>query len=179
MNRFLHMLRGSFLLIVCGVLASEHLSAGTAKKAVSVKLILSSASRSDGSEMGNVQVTYDDGTKARWTTKGNCSLARIAPDGTVGWTVNGPASRYSARGLRSNDTLVLCRKGKEVAIITSAMAFIEEWNFINEGRQLVLRTRASHGPSEIELYSVPSGNLVDSVKGYNANLPIWAIPYKD
>jgi hypothetical protein len=168
-----------FLLIVCGVLASEHSSADVAKKAVSVKIILSSASRADGSEMGNVQVTYDDGTKAHWTTKGNCSLARIAPDGTVGWTVSGPASRYSARGLRSNDTLVLCRKGKDVAIITSALAFIEEWNFINEGRMLVLRTRAAHGPSDIELHSVHSGKLLDSVKGYSDKLPIWAKPYKD
>ena len=165
--------------MACDICAAEQSGAEIAKKAVSVKIILSRTSKANGSEIGNVQVTYNDGAKARWTSRGNCSLARVAPDGTVGWTVNGPASRYSARGLRSNDTLVLCRKGKEVAIITSAMAFIEEWNFINEGRQLVLRTRASHGPSEIELYSVPSGNLVDSVKGYNANLPIWAMPYKD
>jgi hypothetical protein len=178
-NKFLRLLAGSILLIACDICAAEQSGAEITKKAASVKIILTHASKADGSEIGNVQVTYNDGAKARWTSRGNCSLARIAPDGTVGWTVNGPASRFSARGQRCNDTLVLCRKGKEVAIITSAMPYIEDWNFINEGRHIVLRTRGSHGPSEIELHSVASGKLVDSVKGYRDNLPIWAIPYKD
>jgi hypothetical protein len=81
--------------------------------------------------IGNVPVTYADGTRDLWTTKGNCSLAHVGSDGTVGWTANGSAVKInSADWMRPNGTLVLCRLGKVIAQIKSGKGFIEQWQFI-------------------------------------------------
>src|SRR5258708_37360799 len=85
--------------------------------------------------IGNVQVTYVDGTKDLWTTKGNCSLAHLGSDGTVGWTVNGSEVQInSADWMRPNGTLVLCRLGKVIGQINSGKSCIEQWQFIENGR---------------------------------------------
>ena len=89
----------------------------------------------------------------------------------MGWTVNGSESKVNASyTMRPNDTLVLCRKGKVIAQIKSAKAFIEKWDFIEGGGKLVLLTRASHGPADIKLHDAATGKLVDSVKAYSDNI---------
>jgi hypothetical protein len=95
------------------LVAGDQRGAEGTKQPVAVAIPGAGTATADDSAVGNVQVTYADGTKDRWTTKGNCSLARVAPDGTVGWTVNGPEIPVnSADMMRPNGTLVLCRKGK-------------------------------------------------------------------
>ena len=166
-------------LIATNLYAAGQAGAEATKQPTSARIIPPSGSKADGSEVGNVRVTYTDGTKDLWTTKGNCSLPQVSQNGTVGWTVNGPERKVNASyTMRPNDTLVLCWKGKVIAQIKSAKAFIEKWDFIERGK-LVLLTRASHGPADIELHDAATGKLIDSVKAYSDNLPEWAKPYKD
>jgi hypothetical protein len=159
--------------------AGDQTDAERTKQPVAVAILVAGAATADG-PVGNVQVTYADGTKDLWTTKGNCSLAGVAPDGTVGWTVNGSEIRVnSADMMRPNRTLILCRKGKVLASIKSGRAFIEKWAFSANGSQLVLVTRGSHGPADIELHDTATGRLIQSVRAYAENLPEWARPYAE
>ena len=160
--------------------AGDQRGAERTKQPVAVAILVAGSPTADDSAIGNVQVTYADGTKDLWTTKGNCSLPRVAPDGTIGWTVNGPEIPVnSADMMRPNGTLVLCRKGKVLASIRSGRAFIEKWAFNANGSQLVLVTRGSHGPADIELHDTATGKLIQSVRAYGENLPEWARPYAE
>lgn len=167
--------------ITAGTLfAGDQRDAERTKQPVAAEILVASAAKADDPAVGNVQVTYADGTKDLWTTKGNCSLPRVAPDGTVGWTVNGLEIQVnSADTMRPNGTLVLCRKGKILASIRSGKGFIEKWAFYANGSQLVLVTRGAHGPADIELHDTATGKLLASVKAYAENLPEWAKPYAD
>lgn len=152
------------------------------KQPISAEILPATAGKADANPnpIGNVQVTYADGTKDLWTTKGNCSLALVRADGTVGWTVHGPEVPInSADKMRPNGTLVLCRRGKVIAQIKSGKAYIEQWAFQANGSQLVLLTRGSHGPAEIELHDATTGKLIASVGASAGNLPEWAKPYAD
>jgi hypothetical protein len=179
-KKLLHTLFAGVFLIGCDLYATDLVGAETVKRPASVEILLSGAAKPDEPKIGNVWVTYTDGATDPWTTKGNCSLARLAVDGTVGWTTNEPETKVNASySMRPNNTLVLCRKGKVIAKVRSALPFIEEWKFTVDGRQLVLVTRASHGPADIELHEVDSGRLIETVKAYGENLPLWAQPFKE
>jgi hypothetical protein len=172
-----------FLLTLCLVLnvrAADQKGAEITKTPKSVEIVVASAATGEQPDIGNVQIIYSDGTKDRWTTKGNCSLARLSSDGTVGWTVHGVLSNVaSSYKLRPYDTLVLCRKGKVVAQCKSGKGFIEDWMFTADGSRFVLLTRGAHGPADIELHDANTGKLIQSVKAYDDNLPAWAQPYKE
>jgi hypothetical protein len=160
--------------------AGDQTDAERTKQPVAVAILVAGAATADDPVIGNVQVTYADGTKDLWTTKGNCSLAGVAPDGIVGWTVNGSEIRVnSADMMRTNGTLILCRKGKVLASTRSGRAFIEKWAFNANGSQLVLVTRGSHGPADIELHDTATGRLIQSIRAYAGNLPEWARPYAE
>jgi len=94
--------------------------------------------------------------------------------------VHGPETQInSADTMRPNGILVLCRKGKVLATIKSAKNYIEKWGFYENGSQLVLLTRGSHGPADIELHDTTTGKLIASAKESAENLPEWAKPYAD
>src|SRR6185295_5100638 len=134
----------------------------------------------DDEKIGNVRVKYEDGSKDLWTTKFNCSLPRVSPDGTVGWTVHADETKIAASyTVRPNGTLVLFRQGKVAATLKSGRGFIEEWQFVDKGERLVLVTRGAHGPADIELHDVATGKLIKSVKPGDDHLPAWAKPYED
>jgi hypothetical protein len=180
MRFILHFLLATVAGTAGTLFAGDQRGAERTKQPVAAEILVASTANADDSAIGNVQVTYADGTKDLWTTKGNCSLPRVAPDGTVGWTVNGPEIPVnSADTMRPNGTLVLCRKGKVLASIRSGRGFIEKWAFYANGSQLILVTRASHGPADIELHDTTTGKLIASVKAYAENLPEWARPYAD
>ena len=70
---------------------------------------------------------------------------------------------------------MVCHQGTVVATIRSALAFIEEWKFV-EGQvlHLVVKSRQAHGPAKIELIAVPGGKVVSAVDAFEKNLPPWA-----
>jgi hypothetical protein len=168
------------LLLVSNGRAIDQKGAESTKTPKSAAIVVAADAGKKERQIGNVQVTYSDGTKDVWTTKANCSLARVAADGTVGWTVHGPETKIAASyTMRPNGKLVLNRKGKLIAEIESGKAFIEEWMFIEPGKQIVLLTRGAHGPADIELHDTKTGKLIESVKAFAENLPAWAKPYEE
>ena len=145
-----------------------------------VKAVVVGAPRDAEPSIGNIQVTYQDGTTDRWTTKGNAGLPRVAPDGTVGWTVFGPETKIPASyTLRPNNHLVIFRDGKVLCRVEAGLMTVEEWDFIEGGAKFVVKTRGHHGPAAIELHDTVTGKLISSVKAFAENLPEWAVPYRD
>jgi hypothetical protein len=134
-------------------------------------------------QIGNVVVTYADGTTDTWTLKGNCAEAKVSTKGIVGWEVYKLSSdgrtfeRYN--GLYMNDHLNVCDHGKVVANLKSAKGFIEGWDFTKDGEHLVIKSRGAHGPATIELFSLHTGLAMESVQAYDKNLPDWAEPFAD
>ncbi len=90
MRFILHFLLATAAAMAGPLFAGDQRGAEHRKQPVTAEILVASAAKADAPAIGNVQVTYADGTKDLWTTKGNCSLPGVAPDGTVGWTVNGP-----------------------------------------------------------------------------------------
>src|SRR6202035_4758654 len=96
-----------FLLVIVAatagtLFAGDQRGTENTKHPVSAEILAANAAKASShpinnpDPIGNVQVTYADGTKDLWTTKGDCSLARVGSDGTVGWTVNGSEVRIKS-----------------------------------------------------------------------------------
>ncbi|MEP6669417.1 MAG: hypothetical protein ABJF10_09710 [Chthoniobacter sp.] len=178
LRRFL--LVGAVMLAGAASWAADQRGAEQSKKVVSTHIVAPGNASTDGEAIGNVQVIYEDGTKDLWTTKGNCSLPKAAPDSTVGWTVHGnPVHINSGDPIRPNPELVVCRQGKVLARIQASLPFIEDWHFLAEGKQVALRCRGGHGPANIELHDTATGKLVTTLKAYDEKLPAWAKPLRD
>jgi hypothetical protein len=134
-------------------------------------------------QIGNVLVTYSDGTTDIWTLKGNCAEAKVSTKGSVGWEVyklNADGRTFDRyHGLYINDHLNVCDHGKVVANLKSAKGFIEGWDFTRDGEHLVVKSRGAHGPASIELFSLQTGLATESVQAYDKHLPDWAVPFAD
>ena len=113
-------------------------------------------------QIGNVVVTYADGTTDTWTLKGNCAEAKVSTKGIVGWEVVQAQGRWKNleryNGLYINDHVNVCDHGKVVANFKSAKGFIEGWDFTKDGEHLVIKSRGAHGPATIELFSLHTGS---------------------
>jgi hypothetical protein len=166
-----------FLVFYAGFysVAADQSGAELQKKPVKAEIV----TKGEAQEFGNVRVTYEDGTSDFWTKKGHCSLARVAPDGTVGWIVdNNLGIPDLPRAFDS--TLILSRKGRIISRISSACPVIEDWNFIPSGKQLVLRAGHYHGPRGIfELHDMATGDCLQSVSADDKNLPVWVKVLKE
>ena len=134
-------------------------------------------------EIGNVIVTYSDGTTDIWTLKGNCAEPKVSTKGAVGWEVyklNSDGKTLSSyNGLYINDHLNVVDRGRVVANLESAKGFIEGWGFTRDGGHVVIKSRGAHGPATIELFPLRNGTPEESVQAYEKNLPDWAAPFAD
>jgi hypothetical protein len=134
-------------------------------------------------EIGNVIVTYSDGTTDIWTLKGNCAEPKVSTKGAVGWEVyklNSDGKTLSSyNGLYINDHLNVFDHGRVVANLESAKGFIEDWGFTRDGAHVVIKSRGAHGPATIELFPLRNGPPAESVQAYEKNLPDWAAPFAD
>lgn len=162
--------------MVATMFAIDQTGAESAKKPVSASIqALSGKHAAD--PVGNVKVTYEDGTTDHWTTKGNCGQTRVAPDGTVGWVIYGPEVEGAASyKLRPHHEIVLCRKGKIVARLESPQPFIEEWQFQKSGTQVACSAMFAHGKAYYTLFDAATGKVVAEVTATDNVIPDWARP---
>ena len=85
----------------------------------------------------------------------------------------------SAPLLDAQDHVNICDHGRFVANVKSAKGFIEGWDFTKDGERLVIKSRGTHGPATIELFSLRNGLAMEAVQAYEKNLPDWAAPFAD
>lgn len=58
--------------------------------------------------------------------------------------------------------------------------FIEEWDFANNDRAIVVKSRGPHGPADYDEYDLASGKLIGHAHGlFGKDLPVWAQPFSD
>jgi hypothetical protein len=70
------------------------------------------------------------------------------------------------------------QRGEALAIeVSSDRPFIEAWGFAPEG--VVVKSRATHGPATIELYSLADGRRLESVDAWRPDPPSWAAPFAE
>jgi hypothetical protein len=129
-------------------------------------------------QVGNVVVTYADGTTDLWTLKGNCKLPKISSQGAVGWVVcemqpnSNSLKLYD--GIAIGSRLAVNFRGRIVANLKSAKPFIEDWAFEKDGRHVVVKSRSAHGSAVIERFALRDGPPEAAVEAYRENLPDWA-----
>lgn len=138
----------------------------------------------DGQAVGNVEVTYADGSRDHWTTFATAQLPKVADDGVVGWidcstTEHGKPQLALYQNIPLSSHLVLCNKGKITAKIQSGKPFIEDWGFTADGKHVVVKSRAAHGPAVIERFSRADATPQGSVKGFAEDAPDWAKAFLD
>ncbi len=129
-------------------------------------------------EVGDVFVTWNDGKREQLTRGAHAEQPKLGPDGLIGWAWS--KERYNDRGtqLWVNEHLRV-QRGKQLLFdVKSSKPFIEDWAFIPEG--LVVKSRATHGPAWVELFSLSDGKRITLIeKAFGDGLPAWAKPYSD
>jgi hypothetical protein len=132
---------------------------------------------------GNVRLTYSDGKTVQVTTAGNAEGVRgeagpkISPDRrTVGW-LEGVHTKANTSYIAFYTTrLVLYRDGHVLRTVQGQRFVVEKWFFRNNGRQIALKSRGTHGPAWDELHGTATGRLIAKVYGptLNRKSPEWA-----
>lgn len=164
------------LLMAIPLMATDETGAERSKRPVRAEIVPGGGA-THINPIGNVRVSYSDGTTDMWTRNGDCSLPRVSTSGVVGWTVNDDPTPYQNnlnRLIRPNNLLVLVQHGRVIGRVCGNKRFIEDWGFADEPARVVLRSRWMHGPADIELYDIKSGDLVQSVSETGPALPAWA-----
>ena len=129
--------------------------------------------------VGDVVVTWGDGRRERLTRSVHAKLAKLGPDGLIGWTWG--KDRY--RDSWINEHLRVQRGKQFLFEVKPAMRFIQDWAFAPEG--LVVKSRMAHGAARIELFSLNKGKRIQLIEkayeddGNDEHLPPWAKPFAD
>jgi hypothetical protein len=170
----------SGLLLATSIQAQNDAGAERTKLPVKARIKGETVSQS-GDHIGNVIVTYSDGTEDQWTLKGNCGDPKVNENGAVGWEVYqlkpDEKNLQTYNGLYIDDHLAICVRGKIVANFQAGKPFIEGWAFTQNG--VVIKSRGAHGPAVIELFAVHKGQALATVWAYEKKLPAWAKPFAD
>lgn len=126
--------------------------------------------------MGNVRVKFSDRHQEVWTRSWQCSLARTAKSGVVGWTY---ADGQNDRGEWMNTDLVIARSKRDRIHLEPELPFIEEWGFTADDTCVVVRSRGAHGPSTIQKFRITTRELLDKCPGEAPpeSMPAWAKPF--
>src|ERR1700733_5250232 len=89
MNQGTPLIAFLLLLLSAAFLDGQNQGAEKTKLPVRVSITESRSLGSEGPEykIGNVRVTYSDGTTDLWTFKRNCAEPKVSAKGSVGWEV--------------------------------------------------------------------------------------------
>jgi hypothetical protein len=126
---------------------------------------------------GRVLIWFSDGVTETADAVGEeFSPALVAPDGkTIGW-LKGEHFEYHGRRACWPTKLILYTPGRSRVVVAGKYAFVEEWFFWADGRQVALKSRLAHGPCYDELHDARTGRLISVVygPGVNGRSPAWA-----
>ena len=130
-----------------------------------------------GEIVGNVQVTFTDGHKEKWTKLGKSMLPKVSATGLVGW------ARYETLGYRNYpafDTLRVVWPDEHHRDFQAGDSFIEAWDFADNDSTVIIKSRAGHGAPDFLKYDLATGRKLAHVDGWvNQPYPDWVKPYAD
>lgn len=71
--------------------------------------------------------------------------------------------------------------GTKITTLKSSLPNVEAWKFVSGGTQVVVKSRASHGPAAVELFDVAGGVLKEKVMAFDIKdgKPEWAAAYAE
>jgi hypothetical protein len=133
-------------------------------------------------QTGNVKVTFADLHTEVWTRDGDSRDVRISRYGNVAW-VHVPKETLDTRRMMiaGKDVLVVrLVSGKTRRFLPyRENVGIEDWQFSDQDKAVVIRSMGHHGPSSFVKYAIETGKIIDAVgpsyTPYN-KLPSWAKP---
>jgi hypothetical protein len=75
----------------------------------------------------------------------------------------------------------LIRDGRTICSLRPAMPFVEKYKLVNNNEQIIIKSRAKHGPATVELYNISDGSLSDKVLAFaiKKGRPTWAKGWQD
>ena len=130
-----------------------------------------------GETVGNIQVTFTDGHKEKWTKLGKSMLPKVSATGLVGW------AKYDNLGYRNYpifDNVRIVWPDEHHRDFPSRCSFIEAWDFADNNTAIVIKSREAHGAPNIQKYDLATGKVIADVDGWqNEPWPPWAKPYED
>ena len=163
----------SAILFICSLQAAEP------RRPVSAKIIPTKeqAEGAHGSESGNVQVTFSDGTKEMWTKKSHCQFPQVSSDGSlVGWShgeiLKVQTSSMGGEFLGSNKLRIM--RGEKVAADFTVDTPIRKWKFSPDSKFVYIVDQGLHGPETISRGEISKGKIVERHNSMNERLPAWA-----
>ena len=111
------------------------------------------------------------------------SCGGMATDSSRGGVIGSSSAQGSSpyQGRKIQGGLVIMRGDSTVSTIRTVMPNVEEWKFINNGRSVVAKSRASHGPAAVEMFDSATGALQDKVLAFaiKNGQPAWAAEYAE
>jgi hypothetical protein len=166
------------MLLACSTVL---IAAAEPRRPVSAKIIPTKeqAEGPHGSESGNVQVTFSDGTKEMWTKKSHCQFPQVSSDGSlVGWShgeiLKVQSSSMGGEFLGSNKLRIM--RGEKVAADFTVDTPIRRWVFSPDLKFVYILDQGLHGPETISRGEISTGKIVERHNSMDENLPAWAKP---
>jgi hypothetical protein len=128
---------------------------------------------------GNVEVRFSDGTRAVWTTAGNCTSPRVSSKGCVGWIeVDKSKVDVVAKNRQGEDKVIVqCVDGSRKEFTGDAEApFIGKWEFADHDTAIAIQSSAYHGPRHYIKYDIKTHKVKEEIGTYvpYQELPSWA-----
>ncbi len=160
-------------LFICSVQAAEP------RRPVSAKIIPTKeqAEGAHGSESGNVQVTFSDGSKEMWTKKSHGQFPQVSSDGSlVGWShgeiLKVQSSSMGGEFLGSNKLRIM--RGEKVAANFTVDTPVRKWKFSPDLKFAYIVDQGLHGPETISRGDITTGKIVERHNSMDEKLPAWA-----
>lgn len=94
-----------------------------------------------------------------------------------------PAHPYGQplTAVNQQGAVVIMEGRRQVAVCKTACPNIEQTRFINEQNQIVIKSRANHGPATVQLFNTHTGRQEGSIPAYELSQggPSWAAGMAD
>lgn len=99
-----------------------------------------------------------------------------------GWNrpaAGGPAEAPQVSVEQGKVRLII--SGRTICSLRPAMPFVEKYKLVNSNQQIIIKSRANHGPATVELFNVSNGSLDDKVLAFaiKNGRPAWAKGWQD
>ena len=71
--------------------------------------------------------------------------------------------------------------GRTLCRLRPAMPFVEKYKLVNNNQQIIIKSRAKHGPATVELFNISNGSLDEKVLAFaiKNGRPRWAKGWQD